>query len=141
MTKKKEYLSGLINEYKLNDDVVITGYKETASCLLPLFDIYVISSLTEGLPLTLLEAMQQRVPIVATNVGGIPYVVEYEQSAIIIKPKMAKEISSAHERLITDKKLGVNLADQAFVRYKTEYTSSIMASKYLKLYSELVNAF
>ena len=64
------------DECGLKDVFLITDYLKNARNLLELVNIYAIFSLTEGLPITLLEAMASGTPIVATAVGGIPYVIE-----------------------------------------------------------------
>src|SRR3990172_6317940 len=69
---QKEMLQELVFNNNLSDRILLTGYRNNAFNYLPFFNVFVLPSLTEGLPITILEAMQAGVPIVATKVGGIP---------------------------------------------------------------------
>ena len=70
--RQREYLERLVDELALTGSVMLAGYRTGASRYLISCSALVISSLTEGLPITLLEAMREKVPVVATSVGGIP---------------------------------------------------------------------
>lgn len=63
-------------------------------------DIFILPSLTEGWPQTLFEAMATRVPIVATRVGGIPYLIEDGENGLLINPASPRAICKAVQRLI-----------------------------------------
>ena len=72
-------------------------------------DVLVISSFSEGLPKVLLEAMAFALPIVATNVGGIPELAGHGRSALLIEPGSGEQISRAVQRLIEDAELRTKL--------------------------------
>ena len=123
----------------LKDAFLITGYLKNARNLLGLVDVYAISSLTEGLPITLLEAMASKTPIVATAVGGIPYVIENKKDGLLVDSMDGKSLSLALRKLIHDDLLRNNLVEQASIKVNNEYSSKIMADKYGDLYREVLD--
>ncbi|WP_321434316.1 glycosyltransferase family 4 protein [Trichococcus flocculiformis] len=88
-------------------------------------DIYIQSSISEGMPRTILEAMAMRLPIISTNVGGILGVLEDEHNALIINPHSVNEIKSAIKELVSDEHKRVSIANNAFedVREKYEWNN------------------
>lgn len=134
----REELQQQADEYGLKDYFLITGYMRNARNLLGLVDIYVISSLTEGLPITLLEAMASRTPIVATAVGGIPYVIKNKKDALLVPPQDAQALAESIKKLIHDNLISDNLVEQASATVNKEYSSMIMAKKYSDLYQEIL---
>jgi len=123
----------------LGENFLITGYIKNARSLLALVDIYVISSLTEGLPITLLETMASRTPVVATAVGGIPHVIRHEKEGLLVPPEDAQAIAGSVKELLNDESLRDSLVVHAFDRVNKEYSSRKMAEKYQKLYQEIAS--
>ena len=98
-----EYLNSLIENLGLrNDDIQFLGWIDNISSFLNEIDIFVLPSFTEGLPLSVLEAAASGVPVVATNVGGIPEIVEDEVSALLVEPRDSTQISKAIIRLLDE---------------------------------------
>jgi glycosyltransferase involved in cell wall biosynthesis len=88
-------LEKLIKDCGLERKIFLVGSVDNASQLLPSFDAFVLPSRKEGLPYVLLEAMQARVPIIATRVGGIPELIEDKKSGLLVKPDNVEELSEA----------------------------------------------
>ncbi|MFA6010974.1 MAG: glycosyltransferase [Desulfobacteraceae bacterium] len=132
-------LEQLIKHYKLEDKVELTGYRENARKYIPDFDVYAISSLTEGLPITLLEAMQARTPVVATSVGGIPEVIQHLEEGLLVDPCDPAAMAEAFLLLNNDPLYSKELADKAYNKMVKTYSSRTMANKYLTLYSDVIN--
>ena len=127
-------LESNIRDMKLQDKVLMPGYMDSAKQYLPNFDVFVISSVTEGLPITLLEAMQAKTPVVATKVGGIPYVLENNESGLLIKPRSPDAIAQAVIALHNNKQLADKLTSKAYHRVITDFSSKAMALEYLNVY-------
>ena len=134
----REKLQQQADECGLKEYFLITGYLQNARNLLGFVDIYDISSLTEGLPITLLEAMVSRTPIVATAVGGIPQVIEDEKDGLLVPSQDAQAIAQAVDKMIHDELLSTSLVEQASVKVNKEYNITIMAEKYSNLYREIL---
>ncbi|MBU0546384.1 glycosyltransferase family 4 protein [Patescibacteria group bacterium] len=84
---ERNSLENLIKEYNLQNVVHLVGCIENASELLPAFDLFMLPSRKEGLPYVILEAMSQNIPIISTNVGGIPSLVEDKKTGLLVDPE------------------------------------------------------
>jgi glycosyltransferase involved in cell wall biosynthesis len=95
--------------------------------------------LTEGLPITLLEAMQSKIPIIATNVGGIPEVLVNGNAGILSPPSSTNSLAKGIYSLYKDGNLSKELAAKAWQIVMKEYTSSRMAQQYCDIYNKILN--
>ncbi|MEK7165035.1 MAG: glycosyltransferase family 4 protein [Patescibacteria group bacterium] len=95
-------------------------------------DIFVIPSVKEGMPYVLLEAMAAGLPIVATNVGGIPEIIKDGQTGLLVPPKNPEKLAAAIGRLIDDPGLRNKLATNARKKVK-KYSLSKMLAQYQEL--------
>ena len=135
---ERDYLEGLVAQFEVTDRVMLPGYREDAKQYLSYFNVFVISSLTEGLPITLLEAMHARVPVVATEVGSIRDVLQNGKAGILIQPCSAEAIAQTTERLFHGEKLFNTLTASAYHRVTTCYSSKAMAMEYLNVYNRFI---
>ena len=133
---KRSALEELTARLGLEDRILFPGYKDDAKYYISFFDVYVIPSLTEGLPITLLEAMQAKTPVVATKVGGIPHVLKNNKSGLLVKPRSPDAIAQAVMALHNDKKLADELTSKAYHRVITDFSSKTMALGYLNIYKK-----
>ena len=130
-------LQSRVSSLGLDDYVLFPGYVRNARKLLKIFDIFIISSLTEGLPVTLLEAMCEKVPLIATSVGGIPDVLTDMKSGILIPPGNAGSIADAVIKLYEDRQLAVKLSEAAHKIMELRYSVKAMAQGYLDVYESM----
>lgn len=135
--KERNFLERLIEKYRLTDRVLLPGYCFSARNYLTYLDIFVLPSLTEGLPITLLEAMQAKVPIVATRVGGIPDVLKNNIDALLVEPRDQENLAKSINLVFDNSKLGDRLVSRSYNKVMSEYTVEKMAMKYLEVYSLL----
>jgi glycosyltransferase involved in cell wall biosynthesis len=124
----------------LQEHVLLAGYRKEARNYIPLFNVFVISSLTEGLPITLLEAMQARVPVVATRVGGIPKVLGDGLGGYLIDPCSADQITAALVKYYADENIVKKKTDTALQVVRTDYSAESMALKYAAIYTHVIRA-
>jgi glycosyltransferase involved in cell wall biosynthesis len=113
--------------------VVLTGRRMDVPRLVPAFDVFALSSKSEGLPLVVPEAMAAGLPIVATAVGGLPSVVEENETGMLV-PVEEGALRSALKRLIEDRALAKRLGANARTAALTRYSSDRMVDAYLELY-------
>ncbi len=104
------------------------------------FDIFVLPSLKEGLPYVLLEAGLAEIPIIATNVGGIPEIIENGKTGLLIKPADPKEIADAIEKLIKDPELAKTFAQNARQKIIQDFSFEKMLDRTLAAYEEKADA-
>jgi glycosyltransferase involved in cell wall biosynthesis len=110
-------LRGQVSQLGLDQNVHFHGYVPHSEYLLDLYrmaSVFILHSLTEGVPQVLLEAMACGVPIIATKVGGIPHIITDGFNGLLIAPAVPRQISDAVLRLIADKPLRERLAANAF---------------------------
>lgn len=135
---ERKQLEEQIEGKGLSSKIFLLGYRERAFDFLKFFDAFVISSLTEGLPITLLEAMQAKCPIVATRVGGIPKALDNGKCGMIVTPKSAQEIARQiryfREHPVMVKKITQYAYDFVLKRYSIQR----MASEYLSVYNDII---
>jgi glycosyltransferase involved in cell wall biosynthesis len=120
--------------FGLADRVLFAGYRDQAWVYLPHMSLFVLPSLTEGLPITLLEAMRAGAAIVATEVGGVPAALGEGAAGVIVPPgdpaRLALGIRSLLENPARACELGA-AAHEAFVR---RFSSRRMAEGYANIY-------
>ncbi|MDD5051032.1 MAG: glycosyltransferase [Candidatus Pacebacteria bacterium] len=108
----REKLTTYMKEKNLGSKVYLLGFIENASTLAKAFDIFLLSSLKEGLPYALLEVGGAGIPILTTAVGGIPTIIEDQKNGMLIKPKSAREIELGLKFLITHKEERKSLGEK-----------------------------
>ncbi len=91
----KDALQAIIKSNNLTDKIFLTGRIDNVSELLKAVTVFVLPSLKEGLPYTILEAGTASLATVSTTVGGIPEIIEDMKSGILIQPKNPKELAHA----------------------------------------------
>src|SRR3990170_4798826 len=94
-----------IREHRLEKHVLLAGFRPDVLSLHKAFDVFVMSSLTEGLGTSLLDAMACGKPVVATSTGGIPEVVEDGETGMLVPPRDHDAMASAIVRLLKDEPL------------------------------------
>jgi glycosyltransferase involved in cell wall biosynthesis len=122
----------------LEQRVLMPGYVENARLSLPLFRMFALSSLTEGLPIVILEAMQAGVPIVATKVGGIADVLENGTTGILVDPSDPVAFAEALRKMINEPSLLSRFAENGKKTVHEKYSSSKMTFNYLAVYNQLL---
>lgn len=101
--EERAALTKLIQELRLNNGVFLAGKKENAGALLKAFDLFLLSSIKEGLPYVILEAGCAELPVIASAVGGVPEIITDMHSGILVKPKREDEIALALEYMLANK--------------------------------------
>jgi glycosyltransferase involved in cell wall biosynthesis len=129
-------LEAQIRGLDLDGNVSLPGFRTGAADYLPHFDLFVLPSLTEGLPLSVLEAMLAGVPVLATRVGAVPELLEEGMAGFLVADagclaaaigKIRREAPEARQR-----------ADRARRRVQEHYSSSRMADGYMAVYRQLM---
>lgn len=131
-------LAARAREHGLADRVHLLGLRSDVAAILTAADVFVLPSLSEGLPLALLEAMFAGCPIVATDVGEVATALAHGEAGILVEPGNPAALAAAIDRVLGDpnraRVLGERAARQAFA----EYDVSQMVRRYADTYEELL---
>jgi glycosyltransferase involved in cell wall biosynthesis len=98
----RERLEAQARRLMLSENVIFTGFREDVVALLKTFRGFVLPSLSEGFPTVILYAMAASLPVVATNVGGIPEMVRDNITGLLAKPADAGSLAEAVCRLLVN---------------------------------------
>jgi len=102
-----------IKNFKLHNDVILTGQIKEAHRFLKAFDVFVLPSVKEGFPWALLEAMSAKIPVIATAVGVIPEIIENGKNGILVEPKNSQQIAKAIKEILENDYLRQEMGIQA----------------------------
>lgn len=129
-------LAGVLRERSArhNGRIRWHGAVSEAARLFPAFDVFVLSSRTEGTPIVLFEAMAAHVPIVATTVGGVEGVVSAE-TAYLVAPDDPAELATALRRVRADREFAAQRATAALHRLLTYFRPEPWVERYLGVYA------
>ncbi|ALO36465.1 hypothetical protein CMT41_18240 [Colwellia sp. MT41] len=118
--------------------IEFTGARSNIAELLSNSDVFVLSSIAEGIPMTVLEAMASSLPVISTNVGGLAELVTDDETGYLVEKQNAEALSSAMEKYINNSKL-IKLHGRSARSYIFKHFSEQkMVSEYLRLYQELL---
>ncbi len=118
--------------------VVMTGRRMDVPRLIHAFDVFALSSKTEGLPLVVPEAMAAGLPIVTTSVGGLPGVVDHGQTGLLV-PVDEAALAAALAKLASDRELAQAMGRRAREVALERYSHDRMVEAYLELYASARN--
>ena len=113
------------------------GFRNNIEELLPEFDIFLLTSLTEGLPLTIYEAFASKIPVVATNAGGIAEVIKNGITGYVTDLKDSKNLANGVLRILKDKELAEIIKNNAFELVSRNHDLNVMKQNYYSFYSSL----
>ena len=130
-----ELLQKHIKAHNLENYVFLCGFVPNAAQYLKGFDIFVLSSLKEGLPYTILEAMHAGIPVVASSVGGIPDLIEHEKTGFLVPPKNSVALAEAQKQLLANEKMRVSAGKHAKQRAQERFPLKAMLNATIKLYT------
>jgi len=136
----ERYLKNLSFKLGLIEKVLLIG--NVSHFKLPYFysiaQVYVLPSMFEGLPATILEAMACGTPVIATKVGGIPEVISNGYNGLLLNSLSEDEISQAVERLLIDSSFRKRLSQRALRTIQEKFSWKISVEKYIKLLSKII---
>ncbi|MBZ5676730.1 MAG: glycosyltransferase [Acidobacteriia bacterium] len=129
-----------IRGLNLTNSVTLTGQQESAEPYYGIARIAVLSSLSEGSPNALLEAMAAGVPVVATRVGGIPEIVTHGESALLVEPSDIRAMKDSLVALLQDPGMAHGLVEHAQVQVLKNHSPEARTSKLVDIYTRLLRS-
>ena len=122
----------------VGERVVFLGHREDTDVLLQALDIFVLPSLSEGIPMALLEAMAASRPIVASRVGGIPEIIEDGVEGFLVESMDVNNLAERCRRLIESPDVARKMGEQGRKRVESEFSATAMADRVVSDYKELL---
>jgi glycosyltransferase involved in cell wall biosynthesis len=123
----------------LADRIIFTGQVTDVRPYYAIASVFVLPSHSEGSPNVLLEAMAARVPVIATAVGGVPEVVESEQSALLVPAAQPALLAAAIARGLSDSDLAARLSRAAAELISRNHTAEGYVEAIINIYSEAIS--
>ena len=130
----KERLFQKAKELNIEDNVEFLAPLQNPFPYYYSLDIYLNTSLFEGIPLTILEAMASGIPVVAAKVGGIPEIINDKENGILVDSRNPAVYAEKCIYLLNNQKLREDLANSAQQTIEKYFSSKHMAESYLRLY-------
>ena len=134
----REHLEHQVKEHHLEKHVLLPGFRTDVLGCIKGFDLFVMSSVTEGLGTSLLDAMACARPIVATRAGGIPEIVEDEVNGVLVPPRDAHALADSIIRLLKDEGTRQRMGDAGLARVRERFTVDRMVAETAGVYERVV---
>lgn len=132
--EEEERLRALAHEEGIAERVTLLGFRDDVPDILAAADLFVMPSLSEGLPLALVEAMAAALPVVVSEVGGVPEVAVSGKEAILVPPGDPKLLAEGLSSLMRDADARAAMGGAARARAVRDFSVSTMCEAYERLY-------
>jgi glycosyltransferase involved in cell wall biosynthesis len=127
----------LAEKLKISDKIIFTGYQQDTALFYKMMDVFSLVSAREAFGLVLAEAMLFKLPVVATKVGGMKYIVDDGKTGFLVEPGNIEEILSKFETLFQNKDMTRNFGENGYNKALREYTEQMYIEKISNLYLSL----
>ena len=136
---ERSKLQALIQQYSLNETFVLQGHLDDMPPFYRSLDLYLNTSVHEGIPMSILEAMAHSLPVVAPDVGGISEIVDNGEDGYLIDIRDPKAFAEKCFLLYKNKQLRRKMARAAREKIVRSFSVENMAAQYHELYLNVVN--
>lgn len=138
--ESRKKLEDLVAERGLTGTVHLPGHRADARMLLDAADVFSLPSQAEGMPLTLIEAMEAGLPVVATRVAGSSEVVVHGETGLLVPSGDAEELAAALAALLGDGQRRAQYGEAGRRRYREEFTVESMVTRTQAVYDAALGA-
>ena len=135
---QRQELESLRDAMGLTKDVIFTGYREDIPELLSIFDIFVLTSLWEGLPRVLVQAAAVGKPLVAFNVDGVAEIVKENENGYLIQPKNTDQLAEKVIYLLANPERAKAIGNKGPAIVKNKWSIETMVSQTERVYQDLL---
>ena len=129
-----ERLKNIVKEKMADGYIHFLGRRSDINCILANSNIFVLSSIHEGLPNSLMEAMAMGLPCVATDVGGVRQLIDSADKGIVVRSESSDEIANAIEKVLANKELSMRMSQNAYQKMYEEYSQAVATRQLLSIY-------
>ncbi len=132
----RKFLEKHCEKQELREKVFFLGFRDDIDEIISVSDVLVLPSLNEGFGIAILEAYRQKVPVVASAVGGLPEVVKDGETGILFPPADPVALASACEKLLSDFEWSRRMGDKGRKFFEENFTKEKMIDKLVLLYEK-----
>jgi glycosyltransferase involved in cell wall biosynthesis len=132
--EEKTNLLEMVKDHKLEKNVFFLGSRSDIPNLLPQFDAFMLSSLIEGLPISLLEAMASRLPVISTDVGDITTVITNNNNGFLVPSKDIPKLSEKMLLLLKDESIRKKFSINGHQTIRDNFSSNKMTKHHCDIY-------
>ena len=130
-------IRSFVTERGLEDSFIFTGFLKNIEQVLPSLDIFLMTSKTEGLGSSLIDAFAAKVPVVATRAGGIPELISHQKTGLLSDVGDFSDLAKNIQKLENNKPLTDQIVCDAYQK-SLNFNTKAMALDYLKLYESIL---
>ena len=134
------WVQQVLAERGISESFVFAGYREDALSFLAAFDIFVLATHWEGLPLVILEAMAQGLPVVATAVDGVPEVIQHGETGLLHAHENDEELAGHLLSLLGDRSLAARMGSAGKAMVQTRFSTGAFGRNMNELYDRMLGA-
>ena len=135
---QRSRLDGLIRQLGLKSRVLLLGHRNDMPGVYASLDLFVLASIDEGMPMTILEALALRKPVIATAVGAVEKLVIPEQTGLLVQPRDVPALRDAMLRCLRNQSFAQTLGKNGQEHVQTFFSAQGMARKYVELYERVL---
>jgi glycosyltransferase involved in cell wall biosynthesis len=135
----QDQLQALSVELGVEDKVIFTGFRQDVEAFYHLADLFVMSSVHEGLGTAILDAAALGIPVVATEAGGIPEIIEDGVTGRLVPPADHEQLAAAIVDALIDPGSSHRMAAQGQEKIRSEFTTEAMVAGNMAVYQKILN--
>jgi sugar transferase (PEP-CTERM/EpsH1 system associated) len=135
---QRKTIEAFVAGHGLRHAVIFTGMRCDAPGLLGAMDVFALPSLSEGMPVTVLEAMSARLPVVAANVGALPEMVVEGVTGFLVEPRDPDVLAERLSRFLADRGLALQFGAAARRKVENDHSLDSMLKRYADLYRSVM---
>jgi len=135
-----EELKALSTSLGLGEKLILTGFRRDVGAFYHLADLFVMSSVQEGLGTAVLDALALGKPVVATKSGGIPEIIQNGETGLLVPSEDTEALSNAIVQMLTDNELANRVARKGQALVNKKFTVSAMVDKNIDVYYQILGA-
>jgi len=135
---QKAELIHKVHQLNLSSDVIFAGMRGDIPAILSALDLFVLPSLSEALGIAVIEALAAKVPVIATNVGGVTEIVEDGKTGLLVPPKDPLSLAKAILHTYSNGDEAISMAKAGERRVREVFDIAHLARKQAELYEKLL---
>jgi glycosyltransferase involved in cell wall biosynthesis len=142
LESREKYYQSVMNlreRLELSEETFFLGYRSDVPEIMAELDMFVLPSVSEASPITILEAMAMELPVVATNVGGVPEQVSDGETGWLVQPKDPQLLASSINEILSNEKEANKRAKAARRRVKRKYSMEQCVKNHVNMYNDTID--